>query len=137
MGIKINSRKVLGSVLDTYGVPKDKFAPVCVVVDKLDKIGPEEVKKQLVEDLAVPADSADKIINSLGCKSVSTRTLTCFSSWFRFIKTICAWKFKLQGCAAIAVIYEASARTPQTLSKNLRESFLKKRKKGCTQTTSK
>ena len=124
MGIKINSRKVLGSVLDTYGVPKDKFAPVCVVVDKLDKIGPEEVKKQLVEDLAVPADSADKIINSLGCKSVSTRTLTCFSSWFRFITIICVWKFKLPGCAAIAVIYEASARTLPNPKQKPRKSFL-------------
>lgn len=43
MGIKVNSRKVLGAVLDSFGVPVDQFAPVCVVVDKLDKIGPDEV----------------------------------------------------------------------------------------------
>jgi hypothetical protein len=70
VGIKVNSRKVLGSVLDMFGVPVDKFQPVCIVVDKLDKIGPEEVKRQLVHDLAVPQDSADKIIASLGCKSI-------------------------------------------------------------------
>eukprot|EP00241_Pyramimonas_parkeae_P002207 CAMPEP_0114246356 /NCGR_PEP_ID=MMETSP0058-20121206/12413_1 /TAXON_ID=36894 /ORGANISM="Pyramimonas parkeae, CCMP726" /LENGTH=503 /DNA_ID=CAMNT_0001359525 /DNA_START=38 /DNA_END=1549 /DNA_ORIENTATION=+ len=70
VGIKVNSRKVLGSVLDSFGVPQDKFAPVCVVVDKLDKIGPEEVKKQLVDDLDVPGPSADKIIDSLSCKSI-------------------------------------------------------------------
>lgn len=40
----MNSRKVLGAVLDSFGVPVEQFAPVCVVVDKLDKIGPDEVR---------------------------------------------------------------------------------------------
>ena len=40
--------QVLGSILEAYGVNKEQFAPVCVVVDKLDKIGPEAVKEELI-----------------------------------------------------------------------------------------
>jgi len=69
VGIKINSRKVLGSILEAYGVNKEQFAPVCVVVDKLDKIGPEAVKEELIA-IKVPGESADKILAVLAAKSV-------------------------------------------------------------------
>ena len=41
VGIKVNSRKVLSTILTVYGVTNESFASVCVIVDKLDKIGPE------------------------------------------------------------------------------------------------
>lgn len=62
IGIKVNSRNVLGSVLEAAGVPKENFEKVCVLVDKLDKIGDEEVIKQLVDDLGLPHATATKIV---------------------------------------------------------------------------
>jgi len=45
--IKVNSRKVLQDVLTPLGITEKQFAPVCVIVDKLDKLTPEEVNRQL------------------------------------------------------------------------------------------
>lgn len=39
VGIKVNSRGVLGEVLKSLGVPESKFAATCVLVDKLEKVG--------------------------------------------------------------------------------------------------
>ena len=38
VGIKVNSRGVLGEVLTALGVPESKFAATCVLVDKLEKV---------------------------------------------------------------------------------------------------
>ena len=38
IGIKVNSRGVLGEVLAALGVPAEKFAATCVLVDKLEKV---------------------------------------------------------------------------------------------------
>lgn len=39
VGIKVNSRNVIGEVLGELGVPEEKFAATCVLVDKLEKVG--------------------------------------------------------------------------------------------------
>jgi len=38
VGIKVNSRGVIGEVLTELGVPEEKFAATCVLVDKLEKV---------------------------------------------------------------------------------------------------
>lgn len=38
VGIKVNSRKVIGEVLTELGIPEEKFAATCVLVDKLEKV---------------------------------------------------------------------------------------------------
>lgn len=38
VGIKVNSRLVIGEVLAELGIPEEKFAATCVLVDKLDKV---------------------------------------------------------------------------------------------------
>lgn len=38
VGIKLNSRGVIGEVLTELGVPEEKFAATCVLVDKLEKV---------------------------------------------------------------------------------------------------
>ena len=38
VGIKVNSRLVVSEVLEQLGVPDDKFAETCVLIDKLDKV---------------------------------------------------------------------------------------------------
>jgi histidyl-tRNA synthetase len=77
IGIKVNSRKVMASVLKAMGVTDDKFAPVCVVMDKMDKIGPEETKKELVATQGLDAETAEKIVSCLLCKSVDDLAALC------------------------------------------------------------
>jgi len=67
IGIKINSRKVMGSIMEAFGISKDGFAPVCVIIDKLDKIGAEAVKEELL-NIKVPSETADKILGVLACE---------------------------------------------------------------------
>lgn len=69
VGIKVSSRKLLQGVAAKYEVPDELFAPVCVVVDKLDKIGAEKVEAELAE-LGVGADAARGILNALGMSSI-------------------------------------------------------------------
>ncbi|EKX42834.1 hypothetical protein GUITHDRAFT_87963 [Guillardia theta CCMP2712] len=69
VGIKVNSRKVMASILKAQGISEQQFAPVCVVVDKLDKIGPEEVTKELVQ-LGVSEKTAGTIIETMSARSV-------------------------------------------------------------------
>eukprot|EP00933_Yihiella_yeosuensis_P039600 TRINITY_DN33676_c0_g1_i2.p1 TRINITY_DN33676_c0_g1~~TRINITY_DN33676_c0_g1_i2.p1 ORF type:complete len:558 (-),score=157.94 TRINITY_DN33676_c0_g1_i2:168-1841(-) len=64
VGLKVNSRKVLGAVLKNAGVPDDKFAETCVIIDKQDKIGAEEVKKELTEKIGLKKEVADKIVSA-------------------------------------------------------------------------
>jgi histidyl-tRNA synthetase len=46
--VKINNRKVLTGIADTVGA-NGKESDLCVAIDKLDKIGKEEVEKELLE----------------------------------------------------------------------------------------
>jgi histidyl-tRNA synthetase len=47
VGIKINSRQILQQVLTPLGITDKLFAPVCVIVDKMDKLSREDVAAQL------------------------------------------------------------------------------------------
>lgn len=69
VGIKVNSRKVLQQVLEPLGVVGEKFAPVCVVVDKLDKLSEEEVHKELTA-LSLGPEIISKITEALGIKDL-------------------------------------------------------------------
>lgn len=70
IGLKINSRKVLGAVLRKAGVPDDRFAETCVIIDKLDKIGPEAVKKELTEKVGLAQDVADTVVSATGADTL-------------------------------------------------------------------
>jgi histidyl-tRNA synthetase len=45
--IRINNRRLLFDVLEKGGLPEEQFTTVSVILDKLDKIGEEEVRKLL------------------------------------------------------------------------------------------
>ena len=77
IGIKVNSRKVMASVLSAMGVGDDKFAPVCVVMDKFDKIGADAVIAELTETQELPHETATKIVACLLCKSVDDLAGLC------------------------------------------------------------
>lgn len=70
VGLKVNSRKVLGAVLKSAGVPDEQFAATCVIIDKLDKIGGQEVQKELCKSVGLPADVAARIVEATGASTL-------------------------------------------------------------------
>jgi len=59
--IKVNHRKILDGIFELCGVPSAMFRTICSAVDKLDKAPWEEVRKEMVEEKNLNAESADKI----------------------------------------------------------------------------
>lgn len=57
--IKINNRKILAGIAEIIGQP-DKLIDITVAIDKLDKIGIENVKKELV-GRNIPAEAIEKL----------------------------------------------------------------------------
>ncbi|WP_396655600.1 histidine--tRNA ligase [Microbacterium sp.] len=52
--VRINDRRALDFMLDTFGFPVDERPGVLITIDKLDKIGPEGVVAELAERGAAP-----------------------------------------------------------------------------------
>ena len=67
--ISISNRKVLEEVLGSLGVEGDLFAKTCIVVDKMDKLPPDVVEKQL-SDLGHSSEVITKIQTVLGIKDM-------------------------------------------------------------------
>lgn len=70
VGIKISSRKVMQQVLRNHSVPDDKFSPICVIVDKLDKIGNDKVEEEL-HGLGVSAEAVAAIFELVKLSDVN------------------------------------------------------------------
>ncbi|KAI3705302.1 hypothetical protein L1987_75537 [Smallanthus sonchifolius] len=59
--IKLNHRKLLDGMLDICGVPSHKFRTVCSSIDKLDKQTFEQIKKELIVEKGLDAETVEKI----------------------------------------------------------------------------
>ena len=70
IAIKVSSRKVLQAVLEQYQVPAESFGPVCVIVDKLDKM---------------PAEKARILQTKLLTSALLMSHFTCLESHFKAI----------------------------------------------------
>jgi len=57
--VKINNRKILSGIAEIIGLP-EKIADICVAIDKIDKIGKENVFTELRER-EIPEDAINKI----------------------------------------------------------------------------
>ena len=62
--IRLNNRKVLNGLFALLGL-EGQSADVMRTIDKLEKIGPEKVKELLVNDFAVPAETAGQLLELL------------------------------------------------------------------------
>jgi histidyl-tRNA synthetase len=69
VGIKVSSRKVLQQVLESCGLDSETFGPVCILVDKLDKLPSEKVVDGLLQ-LGLSNDTAEKILSALNVNDV-------------------------------------------------------------------
>ncbi len=64
--VKINDRRILDASMEKSGVPKEKRGEVLHAIDKLDKIGLEEVSNLVIE--VVGKDKAGALLNMLALK---------------------------------------------------------------------
>ena len=61
--IKINNRKILAGIAEVAGIA-DRFSTMAVAIDKLDKIGEEGIKNEMI-NLDISSESVDKILSLL------------------------------------------------------------------------
>lgn len=71
VGIKVNSRNVIGEVLTELGVPEEKFAATCVLVDKLEKVPLDAIQGEL-EELGLERSMIEKLTDVLTNKSIES-----------------------------------------------------------------
>lgn len=69
VGIKVNSRLVIGEVLSELGIPEEKFAATCVLVDKLEKVPIDAIQGDL-EELGLDRSVVEKLTTVLTNNSV-------------------------------------------------------------------
>lgn len=72
--VRLNNRKILTDLLKISKVEEKKVTDVLRIIDKLEKIGVNSVKKEL-EEKGISRDSIKKIINFIDIKGESERVL--------------------------------------------------------------
>uniref|UniRef100_A0A7S2URK0 histidine--tRNA ligase n=1 Tax=Attheya septentrionalis TaxID=420275 RepID=A0A7S2URK0_9STRA len=71
VGIKVNSRLVISEVLTELGIPPEKFAATCVLVDKLDKVPLDAIQGDL-EELGLSREVVEKLVKVLTNNSIES-----------------------------------------------------------------
>lgn len=66
--IRINNRKILQGIAEVCG-QEDKFIPITVAIDKLDKIGPDKVVEELSK-IEISAEDAQRIVDMIAIKDI-------------------------------------------------------------------
>ncbi len=69
VGIKVNSRLVIGEVLTELGIPPEKFAATCVLVDKLEKVPLDAIQGDL-EEIGLDRSVVEKLTSVLTVDSI-------------------------------------------------------------------
>lgn len=70
VGIKVNSRLVIGEVLSKLGIPNEKFAATCVLIDKLEKVPLDAIQEDLAQ-LGLDRKVVEELTTVLNNKSIS------------------------------------------------------------------
>jgi histidyl-tRNA synthetase len=73
--MRVSSRKLLDEVLrsDRVALAPERFQPLCIVIDKLDKLGPDAVLEQLADPagpVALPRGAAEEVLGALSSRSL-------------------------------------------------------------------
>ncbi|MEZ6195715.1 MAG: histidine--tRNA ligase [Planctomycetota bacterium] len=63
--MRLNNRKLLGAIVEAAGLGPEMDHPVFTVLDKIDKIGPEEVRSELAK-VGVPDAARDRLFEIIG-----------------------------------------------------------------------
>ncbi|KAL6202818.1 hypothetical protein ACLB2K_026523 [Fragaria x ananassa] len=70
VGFKVSSRKLLQAVLSRYSIPEALFGKVCIIIDKIEKLPLEEIKKEL-ESVGVLEEAIEQLLQVLSIKSLT------------------------------------------------------------------
>ncbi|XVE61669.1 hypothetical protein DITRI_Ditri06bG0058500 [Diplodiscus trichospermus] len=70
VGFKVSSRKVLQEVLRCYSVPENLFGKVCVIIDKIEKIPIDEIKRDL-KATGLSTEAIEELLRVLSIKSLT------------------------------------------------------------------
>lgn len=70
VGFKVSSRKVLQEVLRCYSIPENLFSKVCIIIDKIEKIPLDEIKKEL-KSTGVSEEGVEELLQVLSIKSLA------------------------------------------------------------------
>jgi len=70
--IKINNRKLLDGILDYADIPNSKKIETIIILDKMDKIGIEGVKKEI--KLLLPKEKVNKLISAITKENNNNKT---------------------------------------------------------------
>jgi len=76
--VRFNDRRVLKAVILDCGFKEDEFDGVCIVVDKLDKIGMSGIKNEL-EDKGYDKTSSEKLLKAL--EEINKKGTDCLSEY--------------------------------------------------------
>jgi len=71
VGIRVNNRKLLQYVLESAGINEEQFTPVCIIIDKMDKI-PQEVIEEQLGSLGLTSENIKLIQSTLSLKDLKT-----------------------------------------------------------------
>ncbi|KAJ4846353.1 hypothetical protein Tsubulata_027746 [Turnera subulata] len=69
VGFKVSSRKVLQEVLRRYSISDDLFGKVCIIIDKIEKIPRDEIKKDL-KSVGMSDEVVEDLLHVLSIKSL-------------------------------------------------------------------
>ncbi|WP_421676808.1 ATP phosphoribosyltransferase regulatory subunit [Streptomyces sp. LaBMicrA B280] len=69
----VNSRKALAGLLEVYGVPGDAGGGVLITLDKLDKLAPTVVVRELVDGRGLPQATAEGLVDDLTAPDATER----------------------------------------------------------------
>ena len=71
VGIRVNNRKLLQYVLESAGINEEQFTPVCIIIDKMDKIPQEAIEEQL-RSLGLTSENIELIQSTLSLKDLKS-----------------------------------------------------------------
>ncbi|KAF2289884.1 hypothetical protein GH714_039018 [Hevea brasiliensis] len=70
VGFKVSSRKVLQEVLRCYSISENLFGKVCIIIDKIEKIPMDEIKKDL-KSVGMSEEAVEDLLRVLSIKSLT------------------------------------------------------------------
>lgn len=73
--VNINNRKLMNGIIKYAGASEKEFIPICISIDKLPKIGKEEVKKELIEKRKIKPKIAENILNFFSSNESSKKLI--------------------------------------------------------------
>lgn len=70
VGFKVSSRKVLQEVLRCYSIPNELFGKVCIIIDKIEKLPIDEIKREL-RSAELSDEAIEELLQVLSVKSLT------------------------------------------------------------------